>query len=142
MPLGAFISSGSIMSSLSHDPPLGHITTFGGHPLCCAAGLASLEVIITEQLAEKAREKEIHFREELSHLAVREIRGEGLLLAVVPEDRRIIPQLITRAPEHGLLLDYFLFCDSAFRVAPPLTITHDEISLACQRLGDLMRAMA
>ncbi len=142
LPLGAFIASQGIMSALSHDPSLGHITTFGGHPLCCAAGLASLEVIIGERLAENAREKERLFREQLALLPVKEVRGEGLLLAVVPHNKKIIPDLVARAPEYGLLLDYFLFCDEAFRIAPPLTISHDEIILACQRLGRLMNALA
>jgi acetylornithine/N-succinyldiaminopimelate aminotransferase len=141
LPLGAFVASAGIMATLSHDPSLGHITTFGGHPLCCAAGLASLEVIIEEKLAEKAKEKESLFREQLAHLPVKEVRGEGLLLAVVPEDKKIIPDLIARAPEYGLLLDYFLFCDDAFRIAPPLTISHDEIGLAINRLRNLMEAM-
>ncbi|MGB8357212.1 MAG: aspartate aminotransferase family protein [Bacteroidales bacterium] len=142
LPLGAFIASSGIMAALSHDPSLGHITTFGGHPLCCAAGLASLEVIIREDLAAKAKEKEQLFREQMAHFPVREVRGEGLLLAVVPEDKTIISHLVLRAPDYGLLLDYFLFCDEAFRIAPPLTISPDEISLACQRLGRLMKAVS
>jgi acetylornithine/succinyldiaminopimelate/putrescine aminotransferase len=142
LPLGAFVASTGIMSALSHDPSLGHITTFGGHPLCCAAGLASLEVIIGEKLAENAKWKEQLFREQLALLPVREVRGEGLLLAVVPEDKKIISDLVSHAPDYGLMLDYFLFCDEAFRVAPPLTISHDEIILACQRLGRLMESLA
>lgn len=140
LPLGAFIASREIISSLTRDPVLGHITTFGGHPLCCATGLASLEVIVSEGLAAAAREKEKLFREELAGMPFREIRGEGLLLAVVPEKPEIIPAMIAHAPEHGLLLDYFLFCSTAFRIAPPLTISEKEISLACQRLKKLVRA--
>ena len=142
MPLGAFIASQEIMSSLSHDPILGHITTFGGHPVCCAAGMASLEVIVNGNLAEKAKEKEQMLRKELATMPFREIRGEGLLLAVVPADKSIIPALVARAPEHGLLLDYFLFCDEAFRIAPPLTISPDEIHLACQRLKVLTETVS
>lgn len=142
MPLGAFIASRDIMSSLAHNPVLGHITTFGGHPVCCAAGMASLEVIINENLAQKAVEKEQLFRQELAGMPFREIRGEGLLLAVVPEKHEIIPALVARAPEYGLMLDYFLFCDEAFRIAPPLTISSDEIRLACQRLKALYQAVA
>ncbi len=141
MPLGAFIASREIMSSLTHHPVLGHITTFGGHPVCCAAGLASLEVIVEGDLAAKAAEKEKLFRQELSRLPFREIRGEGLLLAVLPHDKRIIPSMVAHAPEHGLMLDYFLFCDEAFRIAPPLTISADEIRLACQRLNALCQAV-
>jgi len=142
LPLGAFVSSSGIMAALSHDPSLGHITTFGGHPLCCAAGLASLEVIIREDLAAKAKEKERLFRDQMAHLPVREVRGEGLLLAVVPEDKKIISQIVLRAPDYGLMLDYFLFCDEAFRIAPPLTISPDEIALACNRLEKLMKALS
>lgn len=142
MPLGAFVASVEIMSSLAHDPALGHITTFGGHPVCCAAGLASLEVVTKEELAQQARIKEETFRQRLADLPVREIRGEGLLLAVVPEKDLPIPALVSRAPEHGLLLDYFLFCDEAFRIAPPLTISHEEIMTACQRLESLMNAVS
>jgi putrescine aminotransferase len=72
---------------------------------------------------------------------VKEVRGEGLLLAIVPADKKIIPGLVAHAPEYGILLDYFLFCDEAFRIAPPLTISHEEIILACQRLGRLMEAL-
>lgn len=141
LPLGAFIASREIMSSLTHDPALGHITTFGGHPLCCATGLASLEVIVRENLAQQAIEKEQLFRNELAGMPFREIRGEGLLLAVVPEKPEIIPAMIARAPEFGLLLDYFLFCPTAFRIAPPLTISYDEIRLACNRLKILTGAV-
>jgi acetylornithine/N-succinyldiaminopimelate aminotransferase len=142
MPLGAFIAPAEIMSSLAHDPALGHITTFGGHPVCCAAGLASLEVVVNEQLPQQALEKEKIFRKKLADLPVREIRGEGLLLAVVPENGMSIPSLVSRAPEYGLLLDYFLFCGEAFRIAPPLTISHHEIMTACQRLEALMTAVS
>lgn len=142
MPLGAFISSKEIMSSLTHNPSLGHITTFGGHPVCCAAGLASLEVILEENLVEAAREKEKLLRKGLIHSAIREVRGEGLLLAVVPVNKNSLGDIISKAPEHGLLLDYFLFCDEAFRIAPPLTVTPDEITLACRRLGGLLDAVA
>ena len=141
LPLGAFIASREIMSALTHDPVLGHITTFGGHPLCCATGLASLEVIVREGLAAAAIIKEQLFRKELAAMPFRVIRGEGLLLAVVPEKPEIIPDMIARAPEFGLLLDYFLFCPTAFRIAPPLTISEDEIRLACSRLKILTEAV-
>jgi acetylornithine/succinyldiaminopimelate/putrescine aminotransferase len=141
MPLGAFISSTEIMSSLTHDPTLGHLTTFGGHPVCCAAGLASLEVTVSEELAAKALSKEQMIRDGLADLPFREIRGEGLLLAVVPEEPAIIPAMVAHAPEYGLLLDYFLFCNNAFRIAPPLTISDDEIRLACRRLKNLTEAV-
>lgn len=134
MPLGAFISSLEIMSSLVNNPQLGHITTFGGHPVCCAAGLASLEVIIEEKLAESCSSKSQLFRKELDHPLISGIRGEGLLLAVLVRSREYVQYVITNAPRYGLILDYFLFCSNAFRIAPPLIISDDEIKYGCRQL--------
>ena len=138
MPLGAFISSSEIMSSLVSNPALGHITTFGGHPVCCAAGLASLEVIIDEDLVTKSREKSALFVRELVHPLISSVRGEGLLLAVRTIKPGYIPYLVSHAPEHGLVLDYFLFCGDSFRIAPPLIINNEEIKEACRRLKLLL----
>ncbi|HOO99127.1 MAG TPA: aspartate aminotransferase family protein [Bacteroidales bacterium] len=138
MPLGAFISSRAIMSSLVKDPQLGHITTFGGHPVCCAAGLASLEVILGEGLTESASHKSELFRELLKHDLVTQIRGEGLLLAVKMEKPAHVSYIVANAPRHGLILDYFLFCNDSFRIAPPLIISDDEIKEACSRLLSLI----
>jgi acetylornithine/succinyldiaminopimelate/putrescine aminotransferase len=138
MPLGAFISSREIMLSLTSSPQLGHITTFGGHPVCCAAGLASLEVLIEEKLTESAGKKSELFRNELKHPEISGIRGEGLLLAVTLNEPESVRYIITHAPDHGLILDYFLFCDNAFRIAPPLTITPEEIKDACRQLIELL----
>ena len=138
MPLGAFISSKEIMSSLITNPTLGHITTFGGHPVCCAAGLASLDVIIEEKLAEKCNHKSVIFKRELKHPLITDVRGEGLLLAVQLSDPQFIHYVIAHAPDYGLILDYFLFCDNAFRIAPPLTISEDEISWACIQMRKLL----
>lgn len=138
LPLGAFISSKEIMSSLMHDPPLGHITTFGGHPVCCAAGLASLEVVIEEGLAAYATIKSDLIKKELKHPAIKEIRGEGLLLAAVTGDSKLTQKIISKAPEYGIILDYFLFCPDAFRIAPPLTISNDEIIHACTQMKKLL----
>jgi len=138
MPLGAFISSQVIMSSLISNPSLGHITTFGGHPVCCAAGLASLEVIAEENLAEKCNEKSSVFKKELIHPLISEVRGEGLLLAVQLVDPKYIHFVIAHAPDFGLILDYFLFCNNAFRIAPPLTISEAEIRKACIKVKELL----
>jgi acetylornithine/succinyldiaminopimelate/putrescine aminotransferase len=138
MPLGAFISSNEIMSALVTNPSLGHITTFGGHPVCCAAGLASLNIILAEGLAEKCNLKSSLFKKELRHPLVSEVRGEGLLLAVRLKDPAYISYVIAHAPDHGLILDYFLLCGDAFRIAPPLVITDDEIVLACRLLRELL----
>ena len=138
MPLGAFISSEEIMSALVTNPPLGHITTFGGHPVCCAAGLASLNVIIEENLAGTCNSKCALFKNELRHPLVSEVRGEGLLLAVQLTDPEYVKFVIAHAPEYGLILDYFLFCNNAFRIAPPLIISIDEIKFAC---GELLKLL-
>ena len=138
MPLGAFISSNEIMSTLVSNPPLGHITTFGGHPVCCAAGLASLNVIIEENLVETCNSKSTLFKNELSHPLISDVRGEGLLLAVQLTDPEYVKFVIAHAPDYGLILDYFLFCNNAFRIAPPLIISEDEISLACRQLKKLL----
>jgi acetylornithine/succinyldiaminopimelate/putrescine aminotransferase len=142
MPLGAFISSREIMSALVTNPTLGHITTFGGHPVCCAAGLASLNVIIDEKLAESCNSKSDLFKKELSHPLISKIRGEGLLMAVQLSDPSYIQYVIAKAPDYGLVLDYFLFCDNAFRIAPPLIISEEEIRLAAGKIKELLDAAA
>jgi len=138
MPLGAFISSREIMSTLMSDPPLGHITTFGGHPVCCAAGLASMKVLTEEKLVDSCREKSLLFRNQLVHKLISQVRGEGLLLAVQLTRPEYVRYIIARAPHFGLVLDYFLFCDDAFRISPPLVINDEEIAWACTQLGLLM----
>jgi acetylornithine/succinyldiaminopimelate/putrescine aminotransferase len=140
MPLGAFISSNEIMSSLVSNPVLGHITTFGGHPVCCAAGLASLEVIIGEKLVENTGRKSEIFRERLHHPLIKNIRGEGLLLAVQLKDASLIDYAISHAPEYGIILDYFLFCGDSFRIAPPLIISEQEINKSCDAILKLLDA--
>jgi acetylornithine/N-succinyldiaminopimelate aminotransferase len=138
MPLGAFISSHEIMSAFASNPPLGHITTFGGHPVCCAAGDAALSVSIEEKLAESCNLKSALFREKLKHPLIAEVRGEGLMLAVQLTDPECVTYAVANAGKYGILVDYFLYCNSALRLAPPLTITTDEIVLACNLLLKLL----
>jgi acetylornithine/succinyldiaminopimelate/putrescine aminotransferase len=138
MPLGAFISSGEIMSSLMSDPPLGHITTFGGHPVCCAAGLASMKILTEENLINTCAQKSLLFRRQLKHDLIREVRGEGLLLAVRLARPEYVRYAIAKAPEYGIILDYFLFCNNSFRISPPLTINEEEILWACSQLERLL----
>jgi acetylornithine/N-succinyldiaminopimelate aminotransferase len=138
MPLGAFISSSEIMSSLVTNPSLGHITTFGGHPVCCAAGLASLNVIIEENLAERSNPKSALFKSELIHPLISEVRGEGLFLAIQLTDPLYVTYIIAHAPDYGLVLDYFLFRADSFRIAPPLIISENEIAVACNLLKKLL----
>ena len=132
MPLGAFIASNEVMSVLKTNPVLGHITTFGGHPVCCAAGLAALEYILSERLTEQADAKGALYEKLLSgHPAVRGIRRAGLLLAVEYENSETTARIVLRAIEAGLMTEWFLFHDTAMRIAPPLTITEAEIRESC-----------
>lgn len=132
MPLGAFVSSNAIMSGLQSDPPLGHITTFGGHPICCAAGLAALNYIQEHDLATQAEPKGALFEALLrDHPAVREIRRSGLLLAVELGSSERLFRAMALLKEAGYLSDWFLFCDTAFRISPPLTITEEQIRECC-----------
>lgn len=132
MPLGAFISSPEIMASLKSNPVLGHITTFGGHPVCCAAGLAALEYLTQENLVSEAEAKGRLFEELLTgHPVIREIRRAGLLLAIELGDVELNWRVVWDFVEHGLLPDTFLFCESAFRIAPPLIISEKQIRETC-----------
>ncbi|MBS1519963.1 MAG: aspartate aminotransferase family protein [Bacteroidetes bacterium] len=131
MPVGAFISSNQIMGSLKENPILGHITTFGGHPVCCAAGLAALEVLLNENLVEQVEAKEKLFRELLVHPAIKAVRGKGLMLAIELENFDLNKKIIDRCIENGVVVDWFLHCSNSMRIAPPLIITHDEIRKAC-----------
>lgn len=129
MPLGAFVSSREIMSGLAHDPALGHITTFGGHPVCCAAGLAALGYILEHDLAHGAEAKGALYETILApHPQVVEIRRSGLLMAVELGDSLKMMRTMELFKENGILSDWFLFCDTAFRISPPLTVTEEEIA--------------
>jgi acetylornithine/succinyldiaminopimelate/putrescine aminotransferase len=132
MPIGAFIASQELMSVFKENPILGHITTFGGHPVSCAASLATLEVILEENLLAKVAAKEALFRELLVHPAIRTIRSKGLMMAVEFDSFAILKPIIDRAIEKGVLTDWFLYCDNSMRIAPPLTITEPEIREACE----------
>lgn len=128
MPLGAFVSSQEIMSTLTHDPVLGHITTFGGHPVCCAAGLAAMRFLIDNKVVEDVERKGAMYEELLKdHPAVTEIRRSGLLLAVELGASEKLYRLMDLFIEEGILSDWFLYCDTAFRISPPLIISDEEI---------------
>lgn len=128
MPLGAFVSSHRIMDTLQENPVLGHITTFGGHPVCCAAGLAAFRYLKEHRLAEEAECKGALYEELLGgHPAVREIRRSGLLLAVELGESARLYRIMELFKEAGILSDWFLYCDTAFRISPPLTISEQEI---------------
>ena len=133
MPLGAFIASKTVMDSLQCNPVLGHITTFGGHPVCCAAGLAALNYILDNKLVEKAEEKGMRYENALQDAPhVLEIRRSGLLMAVELGTSEKLFKIMALFKEHGIMSDWFLFCDTAFRISPPLTISDDEIDDSCR----------
>jgi len=134
MPLGAFISSRELMRQLTFDPPLGHITTFGGHPVSCAAGLAAQKVVEEEGLMMHALAMEQRYRRGLKHSFIRGVRGKGLFLAVELDKGVDVSRFITRAFENGLVIDQFLFSDSAFRIAPPLIISEKEVDETIDRV--------
>ena len=128
MPLGAFVSSQEIMSTLTHDPVLGHITTFGGHPVCCAAGLAAMKFLQENKIVEDVEHKGALYEELLKdHPAVKEIRRSGLLLAVELGESEKLYRIMDLFIEQGIMSDWFLYCDTAFRISAPLVITDDEI---------------
>ena len=131
MPLGAFIASHQVMDALKENPILGHITTFGGHPVCCAAGLAALEALLIENLLAKVDEKEKLFRKLLVHPSIRQIRGKGLMLAIEFDSFELNKKIIDRCIGNGVIVDWFLHCSNSMRIAPPLIITAQEIESAC-----------
>ena len=128
MPLGAFVASKEVMDALQTAPVLGHITTFGGHPVCCAAGLAAFDYLLEHRVVEQVEPKGVLYERLLGdHPAVREIRRSGLLLAVELGSSERLYRIMELFKEEGILSDWFLFCDTAFRISPPLTISEEEI---------------
>lgn len=134
MPLGAFIARREVMQTLTHDPVLGHITTFGGHPVCAAAGLATLEILLEGDLLAQVPEKEALFKKLLVHPAIKEVRSAGLWLAVDLGDPVQVQRVIQHCIAHGLITDWFLFNDRSLRIAPPLIISEEEIRFACEMI--------
>jgi acetylornithine/N-succinyldiaminopimelate aminotransferase len=131
MPLGAFIASGEMMSSLMHDPVLGHITTFGGHPVCCAAGLASMKVLLEEDAISRVDSKSALFAEHLHHPKIKEVRKSGLLISVVFESFEENKKIIDACIERGVFTDWFLFAPHCMRIAPSLLISEEAIIQSC-----------
>ena len=138
MPLGAFIADQKLMNQLTHQPILGHITTFGGHPVCCAAGKAAMEVLLEEDLIKQVHEKEILFRTLLQHPLILSIRSRGLMMALEFESFDRCKKVIDQCIEKGVLTDWFLFAPNCLRIAPPLTITEEEITEACQIIMEVL----
>ncbi|MFI5161590.1 MAG: aspartate aminotransferase family protein [Sphingobacteriales bacterium] len=139
MPVGAFIASNEIMGALKGNPILGHITTFGGHPVCCAAGLAALEVLLNEGLVTSVEAKSQLFHQLLVHPAIKQFRGKGLMLAIELESFEFNKKVIDRCIENGVVVDWFLHCSNSMRIAPPLIITEDQIRQACSVIIEAIR---
>ena len=132
MPLGGVAANRQILDSFTHNPCLGHITTFGGHPVCCAAGLAALNYLVNNNVVDNVERKGKLFEERVSlHPKVQEIRRSGLLLAVELGSSDYLYKLMEIFKEEGIMSDWFLYCDTAFRISPPLTISDSEIEECC-----------
>lgn len=134
MPLGAFIASHERMWALTAEPVLGHITTFGGHPVCCAAGLAAFEALLEERLVDGVEQKGQQFVRLLKHPAIRSVHQRGLMIAVEFDSFATNKKIIDRAIEKGVFTDWFLFASQSLRIVPPLTIAGAEIEVACRLL--------
>ena len=131
-PIGAFISSWKNMNKLTFNPKLGHITTFGGHPVNCAASLATLKYILKEKIIDQIDSKEKLFRKYLKHKKIKSISGKGLMLSLDLYDNKETNKIVENCMKDGLLLFYFLFNDNSIRITPPLTISNDEIRIGCR----------
>ncbi|HRW22479.1 MAG TPA: aminotransferase class III-fold pyridoxal phosphate-dependent enzyme, partial [Bacteroidales bacterium] len=127
MPLGAVAAPKKIMNNFTSDPVLGHITTFGGHPISCAAAIEGINIIIEDKLIETIDRKNKLFVENLKHPKIKELRGKGLFIAVELENSKMVQDFIKKGIDLGFVTDWFIFCDNAFRIAPPLTITETEV---------------
>ena len=138
MPLGAFVADKKIMDSLTHNPVLGHINTFGGHPVSCAAGLAALNVLLDDNLINSVKEKEELFTSLLHHPAIKAVRSRGLMLAVEFENFETNKKVIDALIEQGVFTDWFLFASNCLRIVPPLVITNEEIISACAILQGVL----
>ncbi len=132
MPIGAFIANKEVMGAFKNNPILGHITTFGGHPVSAASSLATLMILLEENLIDQVEVKAELFKKLLVHAKIRGIRNKGLMMAVEFDSFEVLKPIIDRAIELGVITDWFLFCDDAMRIAPPLTINEAQIHEACQ----------
>ena len=138
MPIGAFTASAEIMDTLSHNPKMGHITTFGGNPVIAAAALATLKELTEGNIISETLEKEQLFRKFLVHPLITEVRGRGLMLAPILTSEEIVNELVLRAQRKGLILFWLLFEGKAVRITPPLTISREEIEKGCGIIIDIL----
>jgi acetylornithine/succinyldiaminopimelate/putrescine aminotransferase len=139
MPLGAFVSSKKSMDALTDDPVLGHITTFGGHPVCCAAGMAAFKVLLEEKLVDQVPAKTAIFQSLLKHDKIRQLRSFGLWLAVEFNSFETNKKVIDYCLSHGVLTDWFLFASNCLRICPPLNIHDEQIEEAATVIQEALR---
>jgi acetylornithine/succinyldiaminopimelate/putrescine aminotransferase len=132
MPLGAFVAHHGLMQTLTHNPVLGHITTFGGHPVSCVAGMAALQVLLQSDMLTGVKAKEQQFRHGVQHPAILSVRSAGLWLAVEFSSFAVCKQVIDHCLQHGIVTDWFLFAPHCLRIAPPLVITGEEVEWVCK----------
>jgi acetylornithine/succinyldiaminopimelate/putrescine aminotransferase len=132
MPLGAFIADKKLMWTLTNNPELGHITTFGGHPVCCAAGMAAMQALLDEGMINEVKAKEDLFRSLLVHPKIKVVRSFGLWLAVEFDSYETNKKIIDACIENGLFTDWFLFASNCLRISPPLIISEEQIKKACE----------
>ena len=138
MPLGAFIADKKIMDSLSSNPVLGHINTFGGHPVCCAAGNAAMQYLLDEKIINDVKNKEQQFIINLKHSLIKSIRSCGLMIALEFETFETNKKIIDLLIENGIFTDWFLFAPQSLRIVPPLTITNEEITFSCTIIKNVL----
>ncbi len=131
MPLGAFIADKTLMDQLTHAPVLGHITTFGGHPVCCAAGLAAFDALLEEKMFDTVAQKEALFRSCLHHPKIKSVSSFGLWMALDFDSFEVCKSMVDQCLEQGLVTDWFLFAPSCLRISPPLIINNTQIREAC-----------
>jgi acetylornithine/N-succinyldiaminopimelate aminotransferase len=140
MPIGAFISSWELMKLLTFEPKLGHITTFGGHPINCTASLATLEHLLSANTMKEVEQKAEIFRKYLKTPKIKEIRGEGLMISLEFESEELARKVVEESLECGLILFYFLFTKTAIRITPPLTLSKKEIIKGCNIIKGILDA--
>lgn len=141
MPLGGFAANKELMDKLTFNPVLGHITTFGGHPVSCAAALAALDFLIEEKIIEKVNNKSKRFIDKLKDIEpIKEIRSCGLMIAIDLKDNPLRDKIVKELVNQGILTEGFLFCDTAFRIAPPLIITNEQIDYICNKIREIISA--
>ena len=138
MPIGAFVANKKLMSVFKDNPVLGHITTFGGHPVSAAAAYATLNTLLNEKIIKDVNRKGELFRKLLIHKKIKSIRGVGLFLAVELDSYKQIRKLLDETIKNGLVFDWFIFNDNHFRIAPPLIITDEEIELSCKIITECL----